>query len=182
MWVVTAMLPGLPLQAFHDFQGLAGLVQPGPFQSECLTSAESQRQRDDEPRSVAFAQGKGQDVVDFLDLEGIDFNVFDTGRFRQRHGIASDVAALECFAERCACGPVHLMRGAGLEASGLHSGIQLFEVLGLDAVDPVGAEAGYQVLVYCSARRRRQKASGRIRKTQPTEDSRRKTQPRPCVT
>src|SRR6516164_3574460 len=147
----ATVLPGLPLQSLHDLQGLAGLVQSRPFQPECLALAEPQCQRDDEPHSVALVQCQGQDAVDLVGLKGIDFSVFDAWRFGQSHGIASDMTTFEGLAERGARGAVHLMRRTGLEASGLHPGIQLFEVLGLDAVDPVGAEAGYQVLVHRSA-------------------------------
>jgi len=84
----------------------------------------------------------GQDAVDLIGFEGIDFGVFNTWRFGQGHGIAGDVTTLERLTERGARGAVHLVRCARLEAPRLHPGIQLFEVLGLDAVNPVSAEAG----------------------------------------
>jgi len=41
MRVSASVLPGLPLQALHDLQSFAGLVQARPFQPECLADPES---------------------------------------------------------------------------------------------------------------------------------------------
>ncbi len=56
MWVCASALPGLPLEAIHDLQGFAGLVQVRPFRPECLALPQPERNGDDEPHSVALAQ------------------------------------------------------------------------------------------------------------------------------
>jgi hypothetical protein len=151
MRVGAAMLPGLSLQTLHDLQGFAGLMQPRPLQPECLTLAEPKRQSDYEPHSIALVQRQGQDAVNLIGFEWIDFGVFHTWRLGQGNRVTGDVTALGRLAERSARGAVDLVRRTGLETSGLHPGIQLLEVLRLNTVDPMGAEAGYQVLVYSGA-------------------------------
>jgi hypothetical protein len=64
MGIGATVLPGLPLQALHDLQRLAGLAQPCPFQPERFPLAQSERERDDEPDPVALAQRQGQDALD----------------------------------------------------------------------------------------------------------------------
>lgn len=103
---------------------------------------QSERERDDEPDPVALAQRQGQDALDLLGLEWVDFGIFDTWRLGQGDGIAGDVAALEGLAEGGASGAVYLVCGCGLESAGQHLGVQLLEVFGLDAVDPVSAKTG----------------------------------------
>jgi len=118
MRIGAAVLPGLPLQALHDLQGLAGLVQPGPFEPERFALPQSERESDDEPDPGALAQRQGQDALDLLGLERVDFVFFDAWRLGQGDGVAGDVAALECLAEGGARGAVYLVRGDGLEPAG----------------------------------------------------------------
>ena len=86
MRISAAVLPGLPLQPLHDFQGLAGLVQPGPFEPERFALPQPERERDDEPDPVALAQRQGQDALDLLGLERVDFGFFDAWRLGQGDG------------------------------------------------------------------------------------------------
>src|SRR5262249_58142489 len=145
MRIGAAVLPGLPLQAFHDLQGFAWLVQPRPFQPECLALAQPKRQGDDEPHSVALAERQRQDALDLLGLEGINLCLFDPRGLGEGDGIPGNVAALERLSEGSSGGAMYLVRSAGPEPVRQHPCVQLLEVLGLDAVDPVCAEPGYQM-------------------------------------
>ena len=142
MRIGATVLPGLPLQAFHDLQCFAWLVQPRPFQPECLSLTQPKRQGDDEPHSVALAERQCQDALDLLGLEGINLCVFDPQGLGEGDGIPGNVAAFERLSEGGPGRAVYLVRSGGPEPVRQHPCVQLLEVLGLDAVDPVCAEPG----------------------------------------
>jgi hypothetical protein len=75
----------------------------------CFALAEPERKRDDEPDSVALAQCQGQDALDLLGRERMDFLVLDAWRLGQGDRIPGDVAAFECLAECGASGAVYLV-------------------------------------------------------------------------
>jgi hypothetical protein len=127
---------------------LLGSCSRGHFQPERLALPETERERDDEPRSIAFPQRQDQNALDFLGLEGFDFDVLGTRWLGQRDRVPGYVAALACLAERGPGSAVDLVCSAGLESVRQHPGVQLLEMLGLDTVHAMCAEAGDQVPVH----------------------------------
>lgn len=151
MRVVAAVLPPSSLQLPGDCERPVVLVKPFPLEADGLALAGADSESQYEPDAVpAFERGLEQ-TVDFLDLERLDLVLLDPGRLRQRNRVTFDVPSPVCFAERCAGGSVHLVRGAGLPALADDRGVQLLEMLGFDLVHPVLAQAGNQMDVHCGA-------------------------------
>jgi hypothetical protein len=147
----AAVLPGLPLLALHDLQGFAGLVQPRPFQPECLSLTEPESKSNDEPDSITFAQCQRQEALDLLGLEWVYFCLLDSRWLGQSDGIPGNITALERLPEGSPGSAVYLVRSARLEPTCHHPRIQLLEMLRLNAVDPMSAQTGDQMPVHGSA-------------------------------
>jgi hypothetical protein len=77
----------------------------------------------------------------------LDFLVRQRVGLGEQGWVAHEVLAPDGLVERVAGSPVDVMRGSRGQAGGLHLGVQAFQVLWFEPVQPVGAKAGDQVLL-----------------------------------
>ena len=75
----------------------------------------------------------------------LGFVVGELGRLGQQRRVLRDVPAAPGLVERVPDGAVHVMGGSRRAAAADHLGVELFEVLGFQLVEPVRADAGDEV-------------------------------------
>ncbi len=89
-----------------------------------------------------------QEALDLLNRVRLDFVLFEARGFRDRRRVPDGVPTAHGFVERGTEGAVHLVGSAGGAAGLLHLPVEALQVLRLQLLQAVGAEAGDEVMVH----------------------------------
>jgi hypothetical protein len=122
-------------------------IEIRPPESEHFALTQAEHERDGPSGAVPALRSSGKDLLNLVQLVRLNLLVLHARRLGQRDGIPADVTTPDCLAERGLGRPVDLVSVAGLVPSRLHLGVELLEVVRLNAFEPVLAKSGNEVVV-----------------------------------
>ncbi|HZL06604.1 MAG TPA: hypothetical protein VFE45_14525 [Coriobacteriia bacterium] len=142
------MAPVPPLQLTPHVQPPGVQVDVGPREPEHLTATQPQRDREHERHSVGLVLGGGKDAPRLVDRERLELGRVVARGVGEADRVAREAPSSDGVVEGLVQGAAHVVDRPGVQALGEQHGVQVLDVLGLEAVQPVPADRRVDVPVH----------------------------------